>query len=277
MTNNLPREITKEEITQKHVTRLLEEIAKQPTPQAKELFLATALNSPAEQWLAAFITDNPAMKEMKNKIRKLANNDQPVLITGPSGTGKELIACALHGNKDPATFHAVNVAAVPEGLIESELFGHRQGAFTGATKDHPGILLSAADGTVFLDEIGEAPLALQAKLLRALQPDLKGRRYIRAVGAVSQQQISCRIIAATKKDLFACVLDNTFREDLYGRLMSYEIELTGLSHRPGDIPLILRHLGCDDTDDLDTPYWQKRIELMNVRALQAYALRRKLQ
>lgn len=276
MTNNLPREITKEEITQKHVTRLLEEIAKQPTQQAKELFLATALNSPAEQWLAAFITDNPAMKEMKNKIRKLANNDQPVLITGPSGTGKELIACALHGNKDPATFHAVNVAAVPEGLIESELFGHRQGAFTGATKDHPGILLSAADGTVFLDEIGEAPLALQAKLLRALQPDLKGRRYIRAVGAVSQQQISCRIIAATKKDLFACVLDNTFREDLYGRLMSYEIELTGLSHRPGDIPLILRHLGCDDTDDLDTPYWQKRIELMNVRALQAYALRKKL-
>ena len=134
----------------------------------------------------------------------------------------------------------------------------------------------ADGGTLFLDEIGEAPLALQAKLLRALQPDLKGRRYIRAVGAVSQQQISCRIIAATKKDLFACVLDNTFREDLYGRLMSYEIELTGLSHRPGDIPLILRHLGCDDTDDLDTPYWQKRIELMNVRALQAYALRKKL-
>jgi len=272
----LIKELTPEEATKRKVTKLLEELSKQPTPQAKDLFLAQAFNSATETWLASFITDSPEMKQMKTLVRKLADKPWPVLITGASGTGKELIAHALHGSRDPGDFYAVNVAAVPEGLIESELFGHRQGAFTGAVKDHTGILRAAGEGTVFLDEIGEAPLALQAKLLRALQPDHNGRRWVRAVGAVNQEEIKCRIIAATKQDLFDCVEQKTFREDLYGRLMTFEIRLTSLAERPGDIDIILNHLGCEDLEDLSSSYWKKRLDLFNVRALQAYALRKKL-
>jgi transcriptional regulator with PAS, ATPase and Fis domain len=179
--------------------------------------------------------------------------------------------------KDPADFYAINMAGLPEGLIESELFGHSKGSFTGATIDYPGLLRSAGDGTVFLDEIGEAPMSLQAKLLRALQADANGKRYVRAVGSANNIPINCRIIAATKQNLFEAVQAGNFREDLYGRLMTFEVTLTALSERPADKLPILHSLGCEDLSDLDTPYWTQRIELFNVRALQAYARRKQVE
>jgi len=243
-----------------------------------ELLHAYLANNKCEQYLAAFVTNDTMMMEVKRLVRTLVNLDDPVLITGPSGTGKELIARALHGMRDPADFYAINMAGLPEGLIESELFGHRKGAFTGAVVDHPGIFRNAGNGTVLLDEIGEAPLNLQAKLLRALQPDITGKRHIRAVGAAEPEEINCRIIAATKVDLFSAVSEGKFREDLYGRLMTFEIVLTALASRPADKLPIALSMGLEVADlaELDEPYWQQRLDLFNVRALQAFARRKKV-
>jgi len=266
--------ISAEESRQRKATALLERLAREAMTDDPDILIARVVNASAEKHLARFITDDAGMKEMKADVRRLVSLPDPVLITGPSGTGKELIAHALHANKDPADFYAINMAGLPEGLIESELFGHRKGAFTGATIDHPGIFKSAGDGTVFLDEIGEAPMNLQAKLLRALQPDENGRRFVRAVGSAAVEEIHCRIIAATKVNLYQAVREGKFREDLYGRLMTFEVVISPLSQRPADKLPILRSLGCDDLSEIDDSYWVERIEMFNVRALQAYARRK---
>lgn len=265
--------VSAEEVQRRRVQAVLETLERQKSPQARDIFISQLANSTAERWLAAFITDDAAMNEVKAQVRRLINLPDPVLITGPSGTGKELLAHALHGSKDPLKFHPFNCAACPEELAESILFGHRKGAFTGAVADHNGLFEDADDGTVFLDEIGEAPLALQAKLLRALQPDINGKRWVLPVGSNVHREVRCRIIAATKRDLFAQVQAKEFREDLYGRLMTFELVISSITDRPADKLPILKSLGCEDLSEIDSPYWRQRIELFNVRALQAYAKR----
>lgn len=238
--------------------------------------LAVMLNDQCAATLGRFITNDPAMMEMKETVKKLARVNDPVLITGPSGTGKEIIARALHGHRNVRTFYPVNCAGMPEELIESELFGHVAGSFTGSKGDYKGIMRSAEDGTVFLDEIGEAPLQLQAKLLRALQPGHNGKYFIRPVGGTQHYEISCRIVAATKEDLWTKVQSGLFREDLYGRLMAFELVITPLMERRIDILLILKSLGVEDTAEIEDDIWKRKIELFNVRALQAFARRKKV-
>lgn len=245
-------------------------------PQGLSGVMAEISNDQTHKWLSSFVTQDPLMMKMKTTILKLSKVDDPVLITGPSGTGKEILAHALHGKRDPRKFYSLNCAALPETLIESELFGHRMGAFTGASYASTGMFRAAGDGTVFLDEIGEAPPHLQAKLLRVLQPAADGKRYVRPVGDTQSFPITCRIVAATKRNLLEDIASSRFREDLYGRLMVFEVNITPLSNRPDDIPLILSHFNYNEINSSEiylNPHYQKAIDLFNVRALQSIARR----
>lgn len=200
--------------------------------------------------LDRFITADPAMLAMKSMVESIIllpfNNLSPVLITGPSGTGKEIIAHAFH--RRSTSFIARNCAGFPKDIILSLLFGHQKGTFTGAIDDRIGLFEAASNidkddptsnskpgGTVFLDEIGDLPLEAQAMLLRVLQ-----ERTIVRLGAIKETPINCRVIGATKYDLRERVNQHLFREDLFARLMTFEIKLTGLKERPEDIPLIAK-------------------------------------
>ena len=185
--------------------------------------------------LTRLVDVSPVMRQVKERIVKVANNMAPVLICGESGTGKELVARALHGSSHRSTgpFVAVNCGAIPEQLMESEFFGARKGAYTGATHDREGFYQAARGGTLFLDEMGELPLAMQAKLLRAVQ-----ERRVRPVGAAQEEPVDVRIISATHKDLAAEVAAGRFRQDLYYRLNVIEIELPPLRERPEDLPAL---------------------------------------
>lgn len=181
---------------------------------------------------------SPAMVELFKHVGRVAGQQTPVLITGATGSGKELVARAIHQNgpRAKAEFAAINCAAIPEALLESELFGHEKGAFTGATARRRGLLETAAGGTVFLDEIGDMPRGLQAKLLRVLQ-----EKRVRRVGGEEETPIDVRIVSATHQDLSALIREKGFREDLYHRLAGYEIVVPALAQRLDDVPLLARY------------------------------------
>lgn len=184
------------------------------------------------------IAKSRSMKSIFSLAEKLAHYDTTVLITGASGTGKELIARGLHygGNRSKNPFIPVNCGGIPEALLESELFGHRKGAFTGATQNHKGLFEAANGGTIFLDEVGDLPYALQVKILRVLQDN-----EVRPVGDTQSKLIDARVIAATSKNLEKEVASGKFREDLFYRLNVLPIFLPPLIDRPEDIPLLCDH------------------------------------
>ena len=178
------------------------------------------------------------MKQVFATVSKIAPYKTTVLLTGESGTGKELLARAVHRNSDRAgkEFVPVNCAAIPENLLESELFGHARGAFTGAVKAKRGLFQEASGGTLFLDEMGDMPVTLQVKLLRVLEND-----EVRRVGENKPEPVDVRLIAATSRDLEKRVAEGTFREDLYYRLNVVHIRLPHLRERPEDVPLLIDH------------------------------------
>jgi len=184
------------------------------------------------------IGKSPAIRKLFATIRKVSDSDSHVLVTGKSGTGKELVAKAIHYNspRRKGRFVAINCGAITETLMESELFGHKRGSFTGAVADKDGLFKVAHNGTLFLDEIGDMSLTGQAKLLRALE-----NREILPVGATSLIPVNVRIIAATNRILLQEVQAGRFREDLYYRLNVIEIHLPSLRERPSDIPLLVDH------------------------------------
>ncbi|WNO54138.1 PEP-CTERM-box response regulator transcription factor [Stakelama saccharophila] len=184
------------------------------------------------------ITAAPEMLSVTRTIERVAAADVSVLLLGASGTGKELLARGLHDQsaRDRDAFVAINCAAIPEALLESELFGHEKGAFTGAVKTTPGKIEQAGGGTLFLDEVGDIPLALQVKLLRFLQ-----ERVIERIGGRRPIPVDTRIVCATHQDLDAMVADGRFREDLYYRLAEIVVRIPALAERPGDAALLARH------------------------------------
>jgi two-component system, NtrC family, response regulator AtoC len=188
--------------------------------------------------LAGMLGKSPAMQQVFRTLQKVAEYKTNVLITGESGTGKELVARALHmlGPRAQAPFVAVNCGAIPENLLESELFGHKKGAFTDASRDKKGLFEEAHTGTLFLDEIGEMPLGLQVKLLRAIQEE-----EIRRLGDNKEIQIDVRVVAATTRDLQAEAKTGRFREDLFYRLNVLPMQLPSLRERREDIPLLVEH------------------------------------
>ncbi len=190
-------------------------------------------------WAKDIITRSPDMLNVLDQAYRIAQREVSVLISGASGTGKELLANAIHkaSNRHNKPFVAINCGALPENLLESELFGHAKGAFTGAVSAHPGLFREADGGTLFLDEIGDMPMTLQVKLLRALQ-----ERQIRPVGSSKHVDIDVRIISATHKDLHKEMEEGTFREDLYYRLNVVNLKLPSLKARSEDIPLLARSL-----------------------------------
>ena len=205
---------------------------------------APAAASPAEPaaWRAGIVSHSARMEEVLAEALLVAKSDASVLIRGESGTGKELLAQAIHrasrrgGPQNSRPFVAVNCSAIPETLLESELFGHVKGAFTGATQNHRGLFQAADGGTLFLDEIGDMPPALQVKLLRVLQ-----ERSVRPVGANQTVPINVRILSATHRDLDAMLADGSFREDLFYRLNVVSLQLPTLAERREDIPLLAQH------------------------------------
>ena len=210
---------------------------------------------------AQLVGQSEAMQKVFDVVRKVADSKSNVLICGESGTGKELVARAIHYNsvRSTAPFVAVNCSAVPETLLESELFGHMKGSFTGAISNKAGLFEVADGGTIFLDEIGDTTPTIQVKLLRVIQ-----EREFRRVGGNQDVKVDVRIVAATNKDLEKAIADGSFREDLYYRLDVIPIKLPPLRLRSGDIPLLVTHFLDRFSKDSGKPMPTLNAEAMHV-------------
>jgi DNA-binding NtrC family response regulator len=214
---------------------LLESVARVLEETASQRERARVRRRSAD-YLDELVGGSPPIMQLFDRIARVASSPAPVLISGETGSGKELIARAVHRASGRKDFVAVDCGAIPDQLLESALFGHLEGAFTGATEDRAGLFEAAAGGTLFLDEIGELPLALQPKLLRAIDPG-----EIRRVGEVEPRPAQARIVAATNRDLEASVEAGEFREDLFWRLSVLHLDVPPLRDRPSDIPMLVEH------------------------------------
>jgi DNA-binding NtrC family response regulator len=202
------------------------------------------------------VTLDPELAARFDELRRIAQSDVPVLVGGPTGTGKERVAQAIHTmSRRSGALVPVNCASLPASLVESELFGHKKGAFSGAIADAPGLVVASSGGTLFLDEIGDLPAAAQAALLRVLE-----EHEVRAVGATAVTKVDLRVVAATHRDLDAMIEDEQFREDLLARLAGFELELPPLTERRVDLGAMLAEITPDATFAAAT-----------IRALLAYA------
>ena len=207
-----------------------------------------AQGTPGGAVLGSMITTAPEMLKVARTVERVATTDVSVMLLGASGTGKELLARAVHerGPRSGHAFIAINCAAIPENLLEAELFGYERGAFTGAVKTTPGKIELAQGGTLFLDEVGDIPLALQVKLLRFLQ-----ERVIERIGGRAPIAVDTRIVCATHQDLQAMIGDGRFREDLYYRLAEVVVKIPSLAERPGDAVLLARHFAARFARDMN--------------------------
>ena len=206
---------------------------------ARDATSKTPTQPPKQPQQSLLLGDSAAMEKIRRLIDKLARSQAPVYVSGESGTGKELVARQIHaqGPRAEAEFVAVNCGAIPQELMESELFGHKKGSFTGAIADHPGLFQTADGGTLFLDEVADLPLHMQVKLLRAIQ-----EKRVRPVGEQREIPVDVRIICATHKNLSKLVEQGAFRQDLFYRLNVIELPIPPLRERPEDIPLLARHI-----------------------------------
>ncbi len=237
--------------------------------------------TPGGAVLGSMITTAPEMLKVARTVERVATTDVSVMLLGASGTGKELLARAVHerGPRSGHAFIAINCAAIPENLLEAELFGYERGAFTGAVKTTPGKIELAQGGTLFLDEVGDIPLALQVKLLRFLQ-----ERVIERIGGRAPIAVDTRIVCATHQDLQAMIADGRFREDLYYRLAEVVVKIPSLAERPGDAVLLARHfaarfardmnpkvqgLGADALEAIDAHSWPGNVRELENRLKRA--------
>jgi two-component system response regulator HydG len=225
---------------------------------------------------------SPAMRKLRDAVTRLGTQDVSVLIRGESGTGKELVARALHegGPRCTGRFVALNCGAIPETLIDSELFGHVKGAFTGATTDRAGVFVEASGGTLFLDEIGDMPIAVQARLLRVLQEG-----SVRAIGGSGERKVDVRVVAATHVDLGAAVEVARFRQDLFYRLNVVVLNVPPLRERVDDLPLLAAHflrkhggdhppaIEPDTLDQMSAYPWPGNVRELENALMHALALR----
>lgn len=223
----------------KKLAERLDKLARAAAARFDDRLLAENLEKRKGASFEGLVGDSPKMLRIFERIKKAARNKLTVLILGETGTGKDLIARAIHTRSDRATkpFLVVNCAAVHENLLESELFGHTKGAFTGAVGDRKGYFVAADGGTLFLDEIGDMPLPMQAKLLRVLE-----NREVTPVGSTEVRHVDVRVISATNVNLFKRVEAKEFREDLYYRLKQWTIEVPALRERRQDIPILAQHM-----------------------------------
>jgi two-component system response regulator PilR (NtrC family) len=231
-----------------------------------EKLLGSVVSEREQQDVPNFIGSSPAIRRILDMVPRLAATPSTVFITGESGTGKELLAQAIHAFSSNANgpFLSVNCGALPEGLLESELFGHVRGSFTGAVRDHKGMFVEAEGGTLLLDEVGELTPIMQVKLLRVLQ-----ERRVRPVGSSHEVEVKVRVLAATNRDLERAVKNGEFREDLFYRLNVLHLHLPPLRQRIEDLPELARHFVERTCQNFGTPV--KRLTPDALRVLQAYS------